>query len=127
MPSKKPIIHFNTDQWIIDKMKVIADENNRSLAKEMEYLCKQRIKDYEDEHGEIDFDEIKAKQFKSVTDTMYESFYDMILKMAKKTNKTPRELWEQQLNSMSEKKKAKKDFTIIQEYVEQRIAESENE
>ncbi len=127
MPSKLPIIKANTTQENIDKMKVIAQANKRSVAKELEYLIEQRIKEYEDEHGEIDFDEIKAKQFKSVTDTMYESFYDMILKMAKKTNKTPRELWEQQLNSMSEKKKAKKDFTIIQEYVEQRIAESENE
>ena len=54
MPSKKPIIHFNTDQWIIDKMKIIAKDNSRSLAKEMEYLCKQRIKEYENEHGEID-------------------------------------------------------------------------
>ena len=40
MPSKKPIIHFNTDQWIIDKMKYIANENSRSLAKEVEFLCK---------------------------------------------------------------------------------------
>lgn len=53
MPSKKPIIHFNTEQWIIDKMKVIANENSRSLAKEMEYICKQRIKEYESENGEI--------------------------------------------------------------------------
>lgn len=57
MPSKKPIIHFNTDQWIIDKMKHIASENSRSLAKEMEYLCKQRIKNYEAENGEIDIEE----------------------------------------------------------------------
>lgn len=57
MPSKKPIIHFNTDQWIIDKMKYIASENSRSLAKEMEYLCKQRIKAYEIENGEIEVGE----------------------------------------------------------------------
>ena len=53
MPSKKPIIHFNTEQWIIDKMKQIAGEHSRSLAKEVEYLCKQHIKEYEIEHGEI--------------------------------------------------------------------------
>lgn len=53
MPSKKPIIHFNTEQWIIDKMKIIAKDNSRSLAKEMEHLCKQRIKEYESENGEI--------------------------------------------------------------------------
>lgn len=62
MPSKKPIIHFNTDQWIIDKMKYIAEENNRSLAKEVEYLCKQNIKKYEAEHGEIQIDEISQSQ-----------------------------------------------------------------
>ena len=54
MPSKKPIIHFNTDQWIIDKMKYIANENSRSLAKEVEFLCKKNIKEFEKEHGEID-------------------------------------------------------------------------
>ena len=53
MPSKKPIIHFNTDQWIIDKMKYIANENSRSLAKEVEFLCKKNIKEFEKEHGEI--------------------------------------------------------------------------
>lgn len=57
MPSKKPIIHFNTDQWIIDKMKYIAEENTRSLAKEMEHLCKQHIKKFELEHGEIKIDD----------------------------------------------------------------------
>lgn len=57
MPSKKPIIHFNTDQWIIDKMKYIAEDNTRSLAKEMEHLCKQHIKKYELEHGEIKIDD----------------------------------------------------------------------
>lgn len=60
MPSKKPIIHFNTDQWIIDKMKRIAEDNSRSLAKEMEYLCKQRIKAYEAENGEIVIEEPKS-------------------------------------------------------------------
>lgn len=65
MPSKKPIIHFNTEQWIIDKMKVIANENSRSLAKEMEYMCKQRIKKYEEENGEINIsEEMKDKPFK---------------------------------------------------------------
>lgn len=53
MPSKKPIIHFNTEQWIIDKMKIIAENNSRSLAKEMEHMCKQKIRAYEEEHGEI--------------------------------------------------------------------------
>lgn len=53
MPSKKPVLHLNTDQEIIDKMKYIAKENGRSLAKETEMLCKNHIKQYETDHGEI--------------------------------------------------------------------------
>lgn len=53
MPSKKPVLHLNTDQEIINKMKFIAKENGRSLAKETEMLCKKHIKAYEAEHGEI--------------------------------------------------------------------------
>lgn len=53
MPSKKPVINFHTDQWIIDKMKYIAAENGRSMSKEIEQLCKNAIKKYELENGEI--------------------------------------------------------------------------
>ena len=53
MPSKKPIMRANTEQWIIDKMKYIAEKNSRSLAKEIEYLCKKHIDQYEADHGEI--------------------------------------------------------------------------
>lgn len=54
MPSKKPIVHFNTERWLIDKMKFIAKEDNRSLANKLECLCKQCIKEYELQYGEID-------------------------------------------------------------------------
>lgn len=57
MPSKKPVLHLNTDQWIIDKMKYIAKQNSRSMAKETEHLCIQHIKAYEAEHGEIRIEE----------------------------------------------------------------------
>lgn len=53
MPSKKPVLHLNTDQEIIDKMKFIAKQNSRSLAKETEYLCKKHIEAYEAEHRKI--------------------------------------------------------------------------
>lgn len=53
MPSKLPTINFHTEQEIISKMKFIAKQNNRSLSKEVEYLCKQTIKTYEAIHGEI--------------------------------------------------------------------------
>ena len=57
MPSNKPIIKANTEQWLIDKMKIVAEENSRSLAKEVEFACKQHIKKYELEHGEIKIDD----------------------------------------------------------------------
>ena len=97
MPSKKPIIHFNTDQWIIDKMKYIAEENNRSLAKEVEYLCKQNIKKYEAEHGEIQIketpktkDSTGIKVIKAVTGiSLGEALGDQYLKHKNKEPKEP--------------------------------------
>lgn len=53
MPSKLPIIKANTTQENIDKMKVIAGSNKRSVAKELEWLIERHIKEYESENGEI--------------------------------------------------------------------------
>lgn len=53
MPSKLPIIKANTTQKNIDKMKVIAENNKRSLAKELELIVENHIKEYEAKHGEI--------------------------------------------------------------------------
>lgn len=41
------------DKEIIEKAKVIAKENGRSLNKEIEYLLKNHISQYEKEHGPI--------------------------------------------------------------------------
>lgn len=125
MPSKKPIIHFNTDQWIIDKMKFIANENNRSLAKEMEHLCKQRIKEYEEKHGIISLDNFKEIEFDNIINTWCETFYEKILKQSEKSGKTPKELWNDYLTKTSDKKKNKVDFQMLQEYIEQQIAQNE--
>lgn len=57
MPSKLPTINFHTDPILIKKMKHIATQNSRSLSKEVEFLCKQAIKTYEAEHGEIRIEE----------------------------------------------------------------------
>lgn len=46
MPSDKPRITFVTDQWIIDEMKIIAEEHGRSMSKEIEMLCKKHIQNY---------------------------------------------------------------------------------
>lgn len=57
MPSKLPIIKANTSQENIDKMKVIAAVNKRSVAKELEWLIEKHIAEYETENGEIIIDE----------------------------------------------------------------------
>jgi len=53
MPSKLPIIKANTSQDNIEKMKIIASANKRSVAKELEWLIERHIAEYEKEHGEI--------------------------------------------------------------------------
>lgn len=53
MASKLPVIKANTTQENIDKMKFIAEENKRSMAKELELIVEKHIKEYEKEHGEI--------------------------------------------------------------------------
>lgn len=53
MPSKKPAILVHADQEIIDKIKIIAKENERSATKEIVHAIKNAIKKYEKENGEI--------------------------------------------------------------------------
>ena len=53
MPSKKPQCVIRAEQEILDKIAYIASENERSSTQEIVYLIKQRIKSYEQEHGEI--------------------------------------------------------------------------
>lgn len=45
-------------QDIIDKMKIIAFENSRSLNKEIEQACISYVNNYETKQGEITQDEI---------------------------------------------------------------------
>ena len=53
MASKLPVIKANTTQENIDKMKFIAEENKRRMAKELELIVEKHIKEFEKEHGEI--------------------------------------------------------------------------
>ena len=53
MPSKLPIIKANTTHVNIAKMKVIAETNKRSVAKELEWLIERHINDFENKYGEI--------------------------------------------------------------------------
>ena len=53
MPSKLPVIKANTTEENIIKMKAIAKQNKRSVAKELEYIIEQHIKEFESKYGEI--------------------------------------------------------------------------
>ncbi|WP_082431288.1 Arc family DNA-binding protein [[Clostridium] symbiosum] len=53
MPSKKPQFVIRADKEVLEKIAIIADENERSATQEIVYLIKQRIKSWEIEHGEI--------------------------------------------------------------------------
>lgn len=54
MPSKLPVIKANTSYENIEKMRVIASANKRSIAKELEWLIERHIAEYESINGEID-------------------------------------------------------------------------
>ena len=41
------------EQDLLEKLRVIADDNSRSLNKEIEYIIKKEVEKYEKEHGEI--------------------------------------------------------------------------
>ncbi len=53
MPSKKPMFTLRTEQQNIDKLKYIADIEGRSDNKQLEYILKQFITNYENQHGTI--------------------------------------------------------------------------
>lgn len=53
MPSYLPRYTLRIPQTLLDKIRYIAEENGRSANKEIELMIKQRVKDYENEFGEI--------------------------------------------------------------------------
>lgn len=53
MPSKIPITTLRIKDPDYTKIRIIAEQNNRSVSKEIEYICKQHIEAYEARHGEI--------------------------------------------------------------------------
>lgn len=62
MPSKKPQFVIRTEKEVLDKIAYIARENERNSTQEIVYLIKQRIKSYEQEHGEIQIEEKPNKE-----------------------------------------------------------------
>lgn len=53
MPSKKPQFVIRTDNITLEKIKFIAEQNERSATQEIVHLIKNEIKRYESEKGEI--------------------------------------------------------------------------
>jgi len=53
MPTNKTPFTFNLEDEYLQKMKVIAKYETRSLSNLLEHLCKQHILRYEKENGEI--------------------------------------------------------------------------
>ena len=53
MPSLKPQRNLRIDDDLYLKIKHIADENSRSFNKEVEFILKNVVKEYEQQHGEI--------------------------------------------------------------------------
>ena len=53
MPSLKRLFSLRLEDDDYDKMKIIAANDNRSMANAIEFLVKQHIAEYEAEHGEI--------------------------------------------------------------------------
>jgi hypothetical protein len=53
MPSQKPRLMTYTTQDLIDKFQFISNSESRSASKELEYVVKQYIQNFEAQHGEI--------------------------------------------------------------------------
>ena len=53
MPTTKPQLKTYTDEETVKKFSFIAEKESRSVSKELEYITKQKIQNYEKEHGEI--------------------------------------------------------------------------
>lgn len=57
MPTNKAPFTFNLEQEYLEKMRIIAKAETRSLSNMLEHLCKLKIEQYEKENGEIPLDE----------------------------------------------------------------------
>ena len=65
MPSKKPQFVIRTDTITLEKIKYIAEQNERSATQEIVYLIKNEIKKFESEKGEIPIE--KSEWFNNAT------------------------------------------------------------
>ena len=47
-------IRVEEESW--NKLRIIASNNKRSINKEIEFIIDERIREYEEKHGEIEID-----------------------------------------------------------------------
>jgi len=69
MPTNKAPCGFNLEYEYLEKMKIIAKKDTRSLSNLLEHLCKLHIEQYEEKYGEINLSNIiliknKTKEIK---------------------------------------------------------------
>lgn len=57
MPSQMPKFTFRVDSQTLKKLRYIADNNFRTVNKELEMLVKQYIAEFEKKHGPIKIEE----------------------------------------------------------------------
>ena len=57
MASNLPQFTYRTKREILDKLKVVSDNNFRTVNKEIDLLVKRHIAEYEAQHGEIELSE----------------------------------------------------------------------
>ncbi len=57
MPSDLPRFTFRTSRIALEKLRYIADNNFRTVNKELEMLVLRYIKEFEASHGEIEVEE----------------------------------------------------------------------
>lgn len=62
MPSKKPQLKTYTTQEIVEKFNYIAENENRTISKHLEYIVKKEIQKYELENGKIQLELDKPTQ-----------------------------------------------------------------
>ena len=53
MPNDKKQYALRVDEWDFEKLKIIANENHRSVNAQIEALISECIKGYEAENGEL--------------------------------------------------------------------------
>lgn len=53
MADYKKAYTLRIDETLLDKIRVIAEKNKRSINAQIEYLIQQCVEEFEAEHGEI--------------------------------------------------------------------------